>query len=157
MDFGQEDYTRVIRKGKTGWNLVYHQNWCFSEFHPPLNVGVFFWSFFLDLTFCMTKLRVLVLCFSYFTNNSIILRCFKTKNKNKNLSFLSPCLTDTNITKIFVLKLQRSNIVSLHKLGQVRMRGRRLVKKSNADPCVKSNSVRQKSVREKEELSMVFF
>jgi hypothetical protein len=55
------------------------------------------------------------------------------------------------------VKLQRSNIASQHKLGQVRMRGRRLVKKSNADPCVKSNSVRQKSVREKEEPSLVFF
>jgi hypothetical protein len=29
-------------KGKTGWNLVYHQNWWFSEFHPPLNVNVLF-------------------------------------------------------------------------------------------------------------------
>jgi hypothetical protein len=27
-------------KGKIGWNSVYHQNWLFSEFHPPLNANV---------------------------------------------------------------------------------------------------------------------
>jgi hypothetical protein len=31
----------------------------------------FFAGFFFNLTLCMTKLRVLVLCFSYFTDNSI--------------------------------------------------------------------------------------
>jgi len=75
-------------KGKTGWNSVYHQNWWFSEFHPllnadvlflwfsefnhPLNANVFFCRFFLDLTLCMTKLRVLVLCFPYFTDNCYV-------------------------------------------------------------------------------------
>jgi hypothetical protein len=35
-----------------------------------MNVNVFFASLFLNLTLCMTKLRVLVLCFSYFMDNS---------------------------------------------------------------------------------------
>jgi hypothetical protein len=50
----------------------------FSEFHPPLNSNVLFCRFFLNLTLCVTKLRVLMiklgvlmLCFSYFTDNSI--------------------------------------------------------------------------------------
>ncbi len=41
-------------------------------FHPLLNANVLFCSSFLNLTLCMTKLRVLVLCFSYFTDNSIV-------------------------------------------------------------------------------------
>ncbi len=55
---------------KTGWNSVSHQNWWFSEFHPPLNANVLFCKFFFNLTLCMTKFRVLMLCFSYFTDNS---------------------------------------------------------------------------------------
>jgi hypothetical protein len=51
-------------KGKTGWNSIYHQNWWFSEFHPHLDANVLFCRFFLNLTLCMAKLRVLVLCFS---------------------------------------------------------------------------------------------
>ncbi len=57
-------------KGQTWWHSVYHQNSWFSYFHPPLNANVLF-AGFLNLTLCMTKLRVLVLCFSYFTHNSI--------------------------------------------------------------------------------------
>ncbi len=61
-------------KGKTGWNSVYHQSWWFSEFHPPLNANVLFWPLFCrlkkNLILCMTKLRILVLCFPHFTNNS---------------------------------------------------------------------------------------
>ncbi len=45
----------------------------FSEFHPVLNANVLFCRFSLNLNLCMTKLRVLVLCFSYFMDNSIIL------------------------------------------------------------------------------------
>jgi len=41
------------KKEKTGWNSVYHQNWWFS-----------------DLTLCMTKLRVLMQCLSYFVDYS---------------------------------------------------------------------------------------
>ncbi len=33
----------------------------FLSFHPPLNANVLFCRFFLNLTLCMTKLRVLVL------------------------------------------------------------------------------------------------
>ncbi len=59
-------------KGKTGWNSVYHQNWWFFKFQPPSNANVlFFGGFFVNLTLCMTKLRVLVLCLSYFADNSI--------------------------------------------------------------------------------------
>jgi hypothetical protein len=40
-----------------------------SEFHPLLKANCTFWqAFFFNLTLCMTKLRVLVLCFSYFTD-----------------------------------------------------------------------------------------
>jgi hypothetical protein len=44
------------------WN---HQNWWFSEFHAALNANVrtFLQVFFLNLTLCMTKLRVPVLSF----------------------------------------------------------------------------------------------
>ncbi len=41
----------------------------FLSFIPPLNANVLF---FQVPTLCMTKLRVLVLCFSYFTENSNI-------------------------------------------------------------------------------------
>jgi len=37
----------------------------------------FFAGFFFILTLCMTKLRVLLLCFSYFTDNSNILHTSK--------------------------------------------------------------------------------
>jgi hypothetical protein len=49
------------KKRKTGWNSVYHQNWWFSEFHPWLN-----------LILWMTKLRVLVLCFSLLLGVTLI-------------------------------------------------------------------------------------
>jgi hypothetical protein len=41
----------------------------FLSFIPPLNGNVLFCRVFLNLTLCMTKLSVLVLCFSYFTDN----------------------------------------------------------------------------------------
>jgi len=44
----------------------------FLSFTPPLNANVLFRKFFLNLTLCMTKLRVLVLCFAYYTDNSIV-------------------------------------------------------------------------------------
>jgi hypothetical protein len=55
------------RRVKTGWNSVYHKNWCFSKFHPPLlNDNVTFCRFFFfSLTWFMTKLRVPVLCFCF--------------------------------------------------------------------------------------------
>ncbi len=43
----------------------------FLSFIPRQILMFFFPSFFLNLTLCMTKLRVLVLWFSYFTDNSI--------------------------------------------------------------------------------------
>jgi hypothetical protein len=45
----------------------------FLSFTPPLNANVLFCRFFQKSHPCMTKLRVLVLCFPYFTNNSIML------------------------------------------------------------------------------------
>jgi hypothetical protein len=36
---------------------------------PTLNADMLFCRFFNNLTLCMTKLRVLVLCFHYFTDN----------------------------------------------------------------------------------------
>ncbi len=44
----------------------------FFEFHPLLNANVLLSRFLLNLTLCMTKLRVLVLCFSYFRDDSNI-------------------------------------------------------------------------------------
>jgi hypothetical protein len=41
--------------------------WWFSEFQPPLNANVLFGTF-LNLTLCMTNLRVLVLSFPDFTD-----------------------------------------------------------------------------------------
>ncbi len=43
----------------------------FFTFIPPLNVNVLLCRLFFNLNLCLTKLRVLVLCFSYFTHNSI--------------------------------------------------------------------------------------
>jgi len=42
--------------------------WWFSQFQPPLNANVLFGTFFLNLTLCMTNLRVLVLAFPDFTD-----------------------------------------------------------------------------------------
>jgi hypothetical protein len=48
----------------------------FVSFIPTLNVNGLFCKLqvqvFFSLTLCMTKLRVLVLCLSYFTDNSIV-------------------------------------------------------------------------------------
>ncbi len=38
-------------KRKTIWNSVYHQNWWFSEFHPPLNASVHSSTFFAGFFF----------------------------------------------------------------------------------------------------------
>jgi hypothetical protein len=44
----------------------------FWGFFPHWMLMYFFGSFFfLNLTLCMTKLRILMLCFSYFTGNSL--------------------------------------------------------------------------------------
>jgi hypothetical protein len=65
-------------KGKTGSNSVYHQNWWFSsEFSPLVELNANVPSSFLQVCFESRPvydqtLRVLVLCFSYFTDNSII-------------------------------------------------------------------------------------
>ncbi len=40
------------------------------KFHPLLNANVFSCRFFLNLKLCMIKFKVLMQCFSYFTNNS---------------------------------------------------------------------------------------
>jgi hypothetical protein len=42
----------------------------FLSFHSPIMLMYFFTGFFKNLIPCMTKLRVLVLCFHYFTDNS---------------------------------------------------------------------------------------
>jgi hypothetical protein len=44
----------------------------FLSFISRWMLTYFFAGFFLNFTLCMTKLRVLVLCFSYFTDNSNI-------------------------------------------------------------------------------------
>ncbi len=67
------------KKDRQDERQVYHQNWWFSEFHPPLNANVLFCRFILNLTLCMTTLRVRALCFSYFPDNSIIWNFFHDK------------------------------------------------------------------------------
>jgi hypothetical protein len=42
------------------------------SFTPPLNVNVFCCRFLKNLTLCMTKLRVMVMWFSYFRDNFIV-------------------------------------------------------------------------------------
>jgi len=44
----------------------------FLSFTSPLNANVLFCWFSFNLTLCMTKLRVLVLCLYYSTDNSIV-------------------------------------------------------------------------------------
>ncbi len=46
----------------------------FLSFIPRWMLMYFFAGFFFNLTLCMAKLRVLVLCFSYFTDISIIFK-----------------------------------------------------------------------------------
>ncbi len=81
----------LSQKGKTGWNSVYHRNWCFSSF-PPLNANVLSCKFFLNLTLCMTKLKVLVLCLSSFPDNSIV-----SQHKEPQKHFQSPFWTSPKI------------------------------------------------------------
>jgi hypothetical protein len=57
-------------KGKRGSKLDETQ-FCVSEFHPLLKTNILSCRFFLYLTRFWTKLRVLVLCFPDFTENSI--------------------------------------------------------------------------------------
>jgi hypothetical protein len=57
-------------------------------FWMSLNAYVLICSFFKNLTLCMTKLRVLVLCSHYFTDNSIILLTKRKLWENfRNISF----------------------------------------------------------------------
>jgi hypothetical protein len=58
------------RRVKTGWNAVWHKKWCISEFDPPWRLMYFCGGFFFNLTRFWTKLRVLMPCFPYFTENS---------------------------------------------------------------------------------------
>jgi hypothetical protein len=52
---------------------VYHQFEGFLSFIPRWMLMYFFAGFKKNLTLCMTKLRVLVLCFSYFPDNSNVI------------------------------------------------------------------------------------
>jgi hypothetical protein len=62
------------------------------SFNPLLNANVFLDSFFLNLTPCMTKLRVLVLCFPYFTF---------TDNSNMLMTSQSPLSTPCSKRGLF--------------------------------------------------------
>jgi hypothetical protein len=46
------------------------------SFITPLNANVLFCRWFFSLTLCTTKLKVLVLCFSYFRDNSNVLETY---------------------------------------------------------------------------------
>ncbi len=56
------------RQGETQFNT---KTYSFVSFIPPLYASVLFLQVFLNFTLCMTPLRVMVLCFSYFTDNCI--------------------------------------------------------------------------------------
>ncbi len=64
------------RQDETQFTTKIH---CFLSFIPRWMLMYFFAGFFKNLTLCMTKLRVLVLCFSCFTDNSIMYWQYKTK------------------------------------------------------------------------------
>ncbi len=55
------------RQGETQFNT---KTYSFLSFIPPLYANVLFLQVFFNLTLCMTTLRVMVVCFSYFMNNS---------------------------------------------------------------------------------------
>jgi hypothetical protein len=57
----------------------------FLSFIPIWTLLYFFCRFFLNLTLCMTKLRVLVLCFSYFTDNCIVSVGYDRASRNGSL------------------------------------------------------------------------
>jgi len=57
----------------------------FLSFIPIWTLLYFFCRFFLNLTLCMTKLRVQVLCFSYFTDNSIVSVGYDRASRNGSL------------------------------------------------------------------------
>jgi hypothetical protein len=68
-----------------------------SRFTPPLSANVLFAGFFLNLSLCMTKLRVLVLCFFSFTDNSNIFGNLANLNVlKKNPMLLAPCFSPQN-------------------------------------------------------------
>jgi hypothetical protein len=52
----------AFEKKEGRWNSLYPKTDGVLSFHPHLNANVLFASFFSNLTPCMTKLRVLVLC-----------------------------------------------------------------------------------------------
>jgi hypothetical protein len=51
------------------------------SFTPPLDANLLFCRFFLNLTLCMTKLRVLILSFPDFMDISIMLKISKIQSK----------------------------------------------------------------------------
>ncbi len=74
---------------KTRWNLLYHKNWWFLNFHCPLWMLMYFFVvFFYNLTWFMTKLRILVLCFPYFMDFSIFLNFFYKIEKKFERTFI---------------------------------------------------------------------
>jgi hypothetical protein len=79
-----------IRKVKTGWNSVYHQNWSFSQFHPPLNTFLQFFFFESHPVYDQTQGSGAVF-FLLYTDNSTT---WGEKNKKKNCF-----LTVTKFTK----------------------------------------------------------
>ncbi len=78
--------------------------WSFSEFQPPSNANVLFYRFFLDLTHVLAKLRILVLCFPYFTDNS-------------NTFNLSDVCSSLGCSKVSIL-LRLFNVISHLKYGK---------------------------------------
>jgi Pyruvate/2-oxoacid:ferredoxin oxidoreductase delta subunit len=59
------------KKKKTGWNSVCHQNWWFSEFHPPWMLMYFFASLFWISPPIWPNSGFSCRVFDYFTDNSI--------------------------------------------------------------------------------------
>ncbi len=77
------------KKGENKMKLSLPQKLTVFLFSPsPLNVNVLSCRFFKNLTWFMTKLRVLVLCFPYFMDFSIILKVFYKIKKKFERTFI---------------------------------------------------------------------
>jgi len=93
----------------------------FLQFHPSLNANVLFCRFFLNLTLCMTKLRVLVLCFFYITDNfstlsalaqiTLLLEMMKLSQKKKKKIFSQRIIFFEGIQRI-IFNNQKNFIIS---------------------------------------------
>jgi hypothetical protein len=95
-------------------------------FIPSWMLRYFSAGFFLNLTFCVTKFRVLVLCFSYFAHNSTIFGLCLEIQKNLGPKIMlqiwcvcSMCMTITAIEIVnFAREISASTKIRLDGIHQ---------------------------------------